>query len=77
MLFCFVTKIRKIYNVVRTVRNVLLVTKYLLQRVTCAREYAAGGRRVLWTRREFRIRILKGLIVWMLKLITKLVRNGL
>jgi hypothetical protein len=41
--------------------------------VTCAREYAAGGRRVLWTWREFSIRIFKGLIVWMLKFITTLV----
>ena len=72
---CFLvfTKIGKIYNVARTVRNVLLVTKYFLQSVTCARECAAGGRGVLWTRREVRIRILKGLIVWMLKFITKLV----
>jgi len=70
--FYFVTKIRKISNVARTVRNVLLGTKYFLQSVTCARQYAAGGRKVLWTRREFRIRILNG-ADWMLKFITKLV----
>lgn len=53
-----------------------LVPKYFHQRVTRAREYT-GGRSVLWTRREFSIRIMKGLTVWMLIFNTKLVmRSG-
>jgi hypothetical protein len=34
---------------------------------------AAGGRIVLWTSREFEIRILRGVIVLTLEVITKLV----
>jgi hypothetical protein len=33
---------------------------------------AAGGSRLLWTRREFRIRIFMGLIVLTLEFVTKL-----
>jgi len=39
----------------------------------CKGTTAAGGSRVLWTRREFGIRILRGLIVLTLEVIAKLV----
>jgi hypothetical protein len=39
----------------------------------CKGSTATGGSRVLWTRREFGIRILRGLIVLTLEVITKLV----
>jgi hypothetical protein len=39
----------------------------------CKGGTAVGRSRVLWTESEFGIRILNGLIVWMLEVITKLV----
>jgi hypothetical protein len=39
----------------------------------CKGSTAAGRNRMLWTRREFGIRILNGLIVLMLEVITNLV----
>ena len=37
----------------------------------CQGKTAAGGSRVVWARSDFGIKILKGLIGWMLKFITK------
>jgi len=39
----------------------------------CKGSTAVGGSRVLWTTREFGIRILRGLVVLKLEVITKLV----
>jgi len=45
----------------------------MCKRSTAAVGKSNVGRRVLWTRREFRIRILRGLIVLTLEVITHLV----
>jgi hypothetical protein len=64
----------KISNVAHTVRNLLKVTNCFHQSATYVQWGTAVGRsRVLWTRREFGIRILNGLIVLMLEVITNLV----
>jgi len=73
---CFVTKIYnyKISNVADTVRNLLKVTHCFHQRATmCKGGIAVGRSTVLWTRREFGIRILNRLIMLMLEVITNLV----
>jgi len=73
---CCVTKIYnyKISNVAHTVRNLLKVTHCFHQRATmCKGGIAVGTSRVLWTRREFGIRIFNRLIVLMLEVITNLV----
>ena len=59
---CFVTKIYtyKISNVAHTVRNLLKVTNCFHQRATYVQGGTAVGRStVLWTRREFGVRITK------------------
>ena len=83
ILFCYKDKdiqLQDIYKIARTVQNMLKVTNCFHQRAKYVQGGWGGGgctavgrSRVLWTRRQFGIRILNGLIVLMLEVITNLV----